>query len=209
MQTVAGSHEIAEATSDPRLNAFYLTSNDAWSGTQSLAGGENGDMCENVANNTYNESGWSVQRIWSNKAAAASQQPCQPWDDQQQPYFAAAVRTPPIIVNSRSTAGYVTVQRGKSIDVIADVFSEGPLAHDVLLYAGTNKGFMQKDPSDVGPPGDYLTVNLSRMQVHNGNAVTMTITAPSNAQSTDVPMILRAVFDATNYNDWPIIVRVK
>jgi len=222
--TISASHEIAEAVTDPQPEvntAFYLHSNDAWLGALSYGGGEVGDMCTNAVPIDYQESGWDVQRIWSNQAAAHSKQPCQPWDDSAQPYFAAALRTPPLSINGRTSAGYVVVKPGGTTVAIADVFSEAPLAHDLTLYAGKSKGPGHL-PSDIDLPDDGITIDLSKTQVHNGNGVDVTFTAsskalkcnPANVCPTWQPgccpqVVLRAVFDNNDYNDWPVLVDVQ
>jgi len=211
--TQAASHEIAEAATDPfpSLTAgFYLTTNDAWEGQIQNVGGECGDMCFFVADPTYNESGYNVQRIWSNQMAALGKQPCQPWS---QPYFAAALRTtlqkiPP---DQHPSDGYVFVKRGQSVDIVADVFSEVALPHDLLLYAGKNKP-NATDPSDLAPPDNAVTVSLSESQVHNGNGVVVTVSASSKSlQGANYvsKVVLRAVLEKNDYNDWPFAVLVQ
>jgi hypothetical protein len=206
--TITASHEFAEAATDPHPESgptFYLQTNDAWGAQNAAQGGECGDMCENVNNNTYDESGWTVQRIWSNLAAAQSKNPCQPWS---KPYFAAAVRTPETNYGGHPSYGYVAVKRGQSIDVIADVFSETALSADLLLYAGIDKG-AGFAPEDMKPMPDNLVLSLSKMQVHNGNAVDITLTAPTSAATGDYHFAIRAVLQGTDYNDWPVIAHVQ
>ena len=55
-------------------------------------GGEVGDLCVSYrGDDSYTESGYVVQRSWSNKAAAASHNPCVPAPDpSSQPYFNVA-----------------------------------------------------------------------------------------------------------------------
>ncbi len=207
--TVTASHEFAEAATDPHPEtgpSFYLETNDAWGLQNSAQGGECGDMCENVNNNTYNESGWTVQRIWSNQAAAQSKNPCQPYS---KPYFAAAVCTQKTSFSGHPSYGYIGVKRGQSVDAIVNVFSEMALPADLQLYAGVDKGSMQTDPSDMAPVPDSLMVSLSKTQVHNGNGVVMTITAPMNAVDGDFRFAVRAVLQGTDYNDWPVIAHVQ
>jgi hypothetical protein len=207
---VAASHEIAESTTDPLPNdrpAFLAPSNDAWELQQSLAGGECGDMCEGLPSADWPDMGYTYQRIWSNQAAALSEQPCQPWPNV---YFAAAVRTTPISVNGHTSYGYVTVKRGQDTTAIADVFSQAPLPHDLQLVAGKAKGSATTTPQDVGPPDEGITITLSKNQgLHNGSGIFVTFTVPASAQVGDVRgVVLRAILD-TDYNDWPIILRVQ
>jgi uncharacterized membrane protein len=52
-------------------------------------------------------------------------------------------------------------------------------------------------------------VQLSKMTVHNGNGVDITITAPMNALAGDYRFAVRAVLMGTDYNDWPVIAHVQ
>jgi hypothetical protein len=211
--TLAASHELAEAATDPNPEtntAFYLHSNDAWLGALSYGGGENGDMCTYLVDPSVLESGYTVQRIWSNAAAAASKNPCQPWD---KPYFGAAVRTSLLPVGGHSSYGYVVVRRGQSVDAIADVFSETALPAPLVLYVGVAKGSAQTGPADVGPI-DPLSVNpvsvqVSQNPVNNGDGVILTFTAPSTAPTGDTRLVVRSVLQDQDYNDWPVILRVE
>jgi hypothetical protein len=208
--TTTASHEIAEAATDPQpdqLPAYYLHSNDAWAGANSIAGGECGDLCENVNNNTYDESGYTVQRIWSNQAAAQSMNPCQPWPNT---YYGAALRTTPQMIEGHESDGYVVVKRGQSVNVIADVFAQKALPHDLALYVGQNKGpYETTDPSDVAAPGDGITVTLSQTQVNNGDGIIVTFAVPSSGSTGDYAMVIRSVLESNDYNDWPVIVHVE
>ena len=92
--TVAASHELVEATTDPYDGTgWYLDQdqnyldaglptpanlrNQAWADTDQF--GEIGDNCESLINSTWTlDGGDVVQRIWSASAAAAGQNPCIP-----------------------------------------------------------------------------------------------------------------------------------
>jgi hypothetical protein len=227
--TFATSHELAEAVTDPDVNvftpsgdsltAFYLFTNDAWvaqPNNLSGVGGECGDLCALVSEptvfvggggNPYDESGYNVTRIWSDQAAAQSMQPCQPWSPV---YFGAALRTTaqPIPPDNHVSDGYVFVKRGQSVQVIADVFAQAPLPHDLLLYTGVPK-LNATDPSDLAAPDDLITVTLSQQQVNNGDGVIVTFAAPSKASVGPYWMVIRSVLETNNYNDWPVIVYVQ
>ena len=200
--TIAASHEIAEAATEPTpadSPTYYLVSNDAWIPlAQGRAlGGEVGDLCSFL---NYDESGYTVQRIWSNAAAAASKNPCQP---AKSPYFGAAVRTTPRIVSGTKVNGHVAVPRGQSVVARVDVFSESALSHELSLEVGV--------PTDFGfdslPQGVQAT--LSRATAHNGNAVVMTLSATSAATPGSIRIAVRSTLDANDFNDWPVILTVK
>ncbi len=162
-------------------------------------------MCTYLLDPSTLESGYNVQRIWSNSAAAASKNPCQPWDP---PYFGAAVRTQLLDLGDHKSRGYVVVKRGQSVDAIADVFSESALPAPLLLYVGKDKGQQQTDPTDVAPL-DPITVQVSKQQVQNGDGVVITFHAPQNAPVGDARIVVRSVLQMQQYNDWPIILRVQ
>ena len=138
--------------------------------------------------------------------------PCQPWT---QTYYAAALRTtvqniPASDGNpAHPSDGYVFVKRGKSVDVVADVFAQAPLPHDLALYAGVDKGFQAKDPTDLAAPDDFVTATFSQNQVNNGDGVVVTFSVPTKAIVQDVHLVIRAVLENNDYNDWPVIVHVQ
>jgi hypothetical protein len=61
----------------------------------------------------------------------------------------------------------------------------------------------------MAPPDDNIQVSLSQQQVHNGNGVVVTFMVPSNAVTGDFRLVLRAVLEKSDYNDWPILVHVQ
>jgi hypothetical protein len=81
--TIAASHELAEAVTDPQPGSpsqgYTLPRGHAWS---LIAGSEIGDLCEST---TERIDGYRVQRIWSNQAAMSGADPCIP--DAGAPYF--------------------------------------------------------------------------------------------------------------------------
>lgn len=82
--TQSGSHELIEATTDPLPQTetpAYLTVDQAdFAWELVVGGGEVADMCAQVADAFFQPAGYaySVQRAWSNAAAAAGHDPCQP-----------------------------------------------------------------------------------------------------------------------------------
>ena len=208
--TISASHEIAEAASDPQPGiapAFNLDTNLAWIPDQ-LNGTipENGDMCEFLAD-YYVEGGFTLQRSWSNGAAMNDDTPCAP-APAGRIYFAGAVRTSTITFAGKKIDGYVAVKRGSSVDVVIDVFSKAKLGHDLKLLTGrVSPGFT--NGNIILPPLNGIKADLSTTTAHNGNGVIMTISAPANAAGGEFRMVVRALYDTFDWNDWPIIVLVK
>ena len=139
-------------------------------------------------------------------------QPCQPWTPT---YYGAALRTQPQnipaipnVSNPHVSDGYVFVKRGQSVNVIADVFAQAALPHDLLLYAGIPI-YGEADPTNLSPPAGLVTVAISQQQVNNGDGVVVTFTAPKNATTGPNSLVIRSVLEQTDYNDWPVIVWVE
>ncbi len=84
--TSSASHELGEAATDPHplADAAYNGFDDnhaAWSLFQNQTNLENGDDCEFNNDSEYTEAApfaFAVQRLWSNKSAAAGHNPCVP-----------------------------------------------------------------------------------------------------------------------------------
>jgi hypothetical protein len=205
--TVAASHALAEAATDPHPQtapAYRLVTNDAWL----IAGGsvqndEVADLCGILRG--FDAGPGPVQRMWSNAAAATSREPCQP-SDPNVAYFGAAVRTSLETIGARKSYGYLPVPRGGTTSARVDVFSTRALDHDLTLLTGRARG---GDPTrmDLLPQG--ISATLSRSTAHNGNAAWLTVAAPVGATPGDYPFVVRAVFDATAFVDWPVIAHVK
>jgi hypothetical protein len=201
--TSVASHEIAEAATDPEPDmnlAYYMTTNAAW--PQSLGGGQTagevGDLCVDF---DTTEGAYTLQRIYSNAAAALSENPCQPTSTT---YFAGAVRTSKAITAGVFADGFVSVTPGASTDVLIDVFSQAALPSDLTISAGAlnyNGG--------VETIATGVTTNLSATTAHNGDGLVLTITAGANATPGRYPFVVRAELSASDINDWPVILIVQ
>jgi hypothetical protein len=135
--TLTASHELIEAATDPYPNAslaYALESgpNILWT---ILGGGETGDMCvtdigflaygiTTTPNYWTTESGFLVQRTWSNASAKASHDPCVPIP-QGEVYFNTAIPT-------ASVQTQLAVGSSTTIDVQG--FSDAPTGDWTLKF---------------------------------------------------------------------------
>jgi hypothetical protein len=204
--TVSASHEIAESVSDPLLAAmpaFYLTSNDAWlpwyQGNQ--YGGEIGDLCILMPNVVMKAGNFYVSRIWSNKAASASRAPCQPDDSVN---YGLAIETPLVTIKGVAKSGHLVVAAGGTTTANGVFFSTAALPNDASLAVGTPTATSTLNGLPTG-----VTATLSRTTAHNGEAVSLTITAANNAARGESFIVVRASLGASQYRDWPILLDVK
>lgn len=171
------SHEFVEAATDPLPTdhpAYYQPDADhaAWG---MLGGGELGDMCASFGNVFYKPSDlpYLVQRTWSNKAAAASLDPCEPAG--LMPYFnAAAVLNDAVNVNGTATKG-VKIAAGATGTVTVDLYSSGPTSGPWSVQAVDGMSYLSfgGSPAELslsfaggtsdtttGKNGDKLTLNI-------------------------------------------------
>jgi len=171
------SHEFVEAATDPQPQdhpAYYQPDTDhaAWG---FLGGGEVGDMCASFGNVFYKPADlpYLVQRTWSNKAAAASLDPCEP--DGVMPYFnAGAVLNDTVTVGGAATKG-VKIAAGATGTVTLDLFSSGPTSGPWSVQAVDGLSYLSMGGSPpelslsfaggtsdtaTGKNGDKLTLNI-------------------------------------------------
>ncbi len=136
LQLVTGvaSHELAEATTDP-----FVSSAPAWTlldaphmyFDEANSGAEIADLCENdgAAFLAFEDSSFTVQRIWSNSAAAAGHDPCVP-------AFAGETffNSVPVLPDTTSfsydgnndTVDAVNIPVGMSAMIPIQLYSDGP-----------------------------------------------------------------------------------
>ena len=153
--TVAASHELIEAATDahPGHARGYAMQDLGWQ----LLGDENGDICDHSWGfDTMTQSGFEVQRAWSNKSARAGHDPCvvAPAD----PYFNVA---------PESGAQVIYLAVGESRTVELDAWSDKPTAPWALTVA------------DLGPnlgAGASLDLKLDKATVGDGDKAHLTVT---------------------------------
>ncbi len=136
--TATTSHELAEAATDPvAVNPAYAQVDDnhlLWASV--LGGGELGDLCAQSAGAFYQPteaalSKYTVQRIWSNKAAAAGHDPCAPaLPTSLEPYYFNTVPNFGTVAISYRGQQFSTLARsvpvGTTSTIELDLFSDAP-----------------------------------------------------------------------------------
>jgi hypothetical protein len=152
--TVATSHEFIEAATDPHVGSgtAYYMQDQLWS----LEGGEVGDLCVTQDNSDeYTESGFSVQRIWSNVAAKGSHDPCVP------------APAGDVYFNVAPANEQFTAKVGATKTIVLTAFSDAPTPNWTISgvdYAQEFEGTQS------------LQFAFDKTIVNNGTKVNMTIT---------------------------------
>ena len=192
--TFAASHEVVESATDPFISpdgqsyyAFGSTS-DAW---DIVGGGEVGDRCVDYSGqgqDSYQESGYTVQRTWSNKAAAASHDPCVP---------APAVTDQPYFNMAPGGGDILTMTVGQTVTAELTAFSDGPLDPFTVEASET---------SEFLGLSDVLVLTLDQTTMQNGQVAHLTV----NLQSPPTQGTATFVVTSTSGNishDWSFIVQ--
>ncbi len=183
--TVSASHEIIEAATDPDIgenSLSYYMLNQAWAGN---SGGEVGDLCEGGGNSNVTESTFTVQRTWSNKSAAAGQDPCVP------------IPAGEVYFNAAPEASKVALPKaGATATLAIDAFSDAPMA-PWTLTAIDLASFQQQLP--------VLTFSYDNSTVQNGDHVTLTITAKAALPSNGDVFYIESKDANGNRHSWPVL----
>jgi hypothetical protein len=182
--TVSASHEIAEASTDPDIGigdlSFYMVSAPLWT----RSGGEVGDLCEGIGSNdtTTTQSTFTVQRIWSNKSAAASNDPCVPIPTGEV-YFNAAPRMATVTLPSVGSSAMVTL----------DAYSTAPYPPWTISAVDFN-AFQHGTP--------LLSFSFSSTSVQNGDSPVLTITSTGTIPSGGDEFAVESKDPAGNRTSW-------
>jgi hypothetical protein len=194
--TIAASHELIEAATDPDASqgalsavGYYMMNDQVWTAVYGGAG-EVADLCVDVIFGkelSVQESGFTVQRSWSNKAAKAGHNPCVPVPTGEV-YFQAA---PP------STTMIVPV--GKTVTVNVDPFSDAKMADWSISTIDFAASQGQKSS---------LTLALDRTTVNNGTTAKLTVTMNSAPTGGGSYFAIRSTSKGTS-RVWPVQVVTK
>ncbi|HEY8079898.1 MAG TPA: hypothetical protein VIF62_37460 [Labilithrix sp.] len=208
--TVATSHEIFEWATDPfpMSNAAFDRLDDAHWAFQATFIGELGDMCTFLDPGGYikpAEIGYSVQRMWSNKASKAGSFPCAPTSGgsyiQAIPEAADDTLVPDFFDLSglkQVTTKAIRVAPGKSKSVDVLVYSDKPSTTQVALRAMTWAEVYGM------PDSSGFTFDLDKSRAAIGSTVSVTVTAPKDA-SYDL-LVMLAYLDDKHVEYWPVLV---
>jgi hypothetical protein len=138
--TVTASHEVAETTTDP-------STNNAWDKKGLPSEGEIGDLCHGLF---FAANGFAVQRIYSDNAANAGQNPCVPANPGE-PYFGFG----PL------TEAPLTIPAGGQVTIDTEAFSTAPLCAPINTSARVFSGVSVQVGAQTAVPGQHIPVTVS------------------------------------------------
>jgi hypothetical protein len=195
--TAGMSHELAETATDP-----HAASGPAWNGFEDpymawdifqgfWVGAEVGDACEFFQDSWYSENLpplADVQRLWSNKSAAAGHAPCVPAAPGA--YFnVTALNLEDIVIDLSEigapsafhTKGY-KASVGQTISFHVGFYSDGPTSGPWKVTASSG--------NPVHAPTTYLTASVQPSKTSGINGDTTTVTATLNGVGTPKAAVL-------------------
>ncbi len=178
--SAVASHEVIEALTDPLpfSKPAYETPDDDHLAWALALGGELGDMCALNGEVFFQPADfpYTVQRIWSNAAAKAGNDPCVPAFTGGAPYVEAVPAVTDKVAfdyqGSIGTTKGVRVPLGKTGSVDLDLFSadpsQGPF-HVAAIEVGTSTPNLTLTlDKDSGNSGDTLHLSIAaHSQKHN------------------------------------------
>ena len=183
--TLSSSHEIIEAATDPDIGqgaiSFYMR-NQLWG----PAGGEVGDLCEFGGKGVaWVEATFTMQRTWSNKSAAAGNDPCVPIPTTEVYFNAAARQSKIVLPHIGSTA---------TVDI--DAFSVAPYPPWTLAAFDFNS---------FQGGGPVLSFSFSSTSVQNGDYIQLTVTATGALPNGQDEFVLVSKDPAGTRHTWPVL----
>jgi hypothetical protein len=176
------SHELIEMATDPLpfdMPAYQQVDADHRGWAIVGGGGEIGDLCAPFPNSFYKPTGVTslVQRVWSNAAAAAGHDPCEPQG--ASPYFnSAPVLTDTIQVTNSPLGNFTTkgamIPVGSSKTIELDLYSDAPTSGPWKVSV------IDVSHTFFGLPA-ALSFKLDKTQGKNGDKIQLTIKALSQS----------------------------
>jgi hypothetical protein len=174
LQTTTGSasHELEEAVTDP-----YPFTSPAYAQPDTahtymaviLGGGEIGDMCAQWPSSFFTPPSYAyvVQRPWSNAAAAAGRDPCQPELPGEVFFNSVPLATDTVNINYQGSAystGGIKIAQGASRTIPVPLYSEGaagPWSVAAINWPNTSANLTFAWDKTSGQNGDTLQLTIT------------------------------------------------
>ncbi|HVY47921.1 MAG TPA: hypothetical protein VHB21_18665 [Minicystis sp.] len=204
--TQATSHELLEAATDPlpETQPTYGSLDDAHFYWELVVGAEVGDLCSLSPSgySSLSDMPYSVQRIWSNEAAAASHDPCAPSPSGEVYFNAAPELNDDVTIfgpDGSVTMKGVTIKVGETKTIDVDLFSDGPTdAWSVQAY----------DAQELFGGSPDLDLSLDKETGKNGDKLKLTIKPLHQAQYGLATFVLYSM-KGKQMNPWVGLVHTK
>ncbi len=207
--TVGASHEYFEWATDPfpATGPAYTRLDDAHWAWGIAMFGELGDLCTYIDRSSFTTTGidFTVQRMWSNAAAAAGNYPCAPTSKttylQAIPRTEDDVRVYDLHTQKPITTKGIHIEPGETRDVDVMIYSDSASTEDVEL---ANPYRLEQFNPYYSTSG--FTAYLLHPASKIGDFATIRIKAPAKANVLDVLTLLSRGADAETSYYWSVTV---
>jgi hypothetical protein len=203
-QTETMSHELVEAATDPDADfgAYYGLPDEFAIWNTLSYGDETSDLCQVYSASYYTPSsiGFSIQKSWSNAAAAAGQNPCVPAIAGKDYYNARPILSDSVSYTDPQMGNRTTTTTGVSIPV-------GQSRTIELDLMGTNPG-LTFSLSAAEPSGaSHLSFSFDKSTGVVGDKIKLTITVHSKNHDygSAEPFWIISTSGGVSYY-WPVVV---
>jgi hypothetical protein len=171
--TVAASHEIIEAVTDPlpQSHPAFAAAPEEFIWTYVTGGGEVGDLCASQSGMHLRPSSlpYEVQRTWSNVRAAAGHDPCVPSPASEVYFNSAPVLPDRLAVQDKTTTTKgIRIAAGQQKTIEIDLYSDAPSpsawtvkAEDMAALAGKSPELAFRFDRTSGVNGDKLALTVT------------------------------------------------
>jgi len=172
--TGSASHEILEASEDPypNVNGAYQSVDQNHAAWEALLLGEGGDLCAQDPASFYRPAGYSyvVQRSWSNVAAMAGHDPCQPSLPSEVYFAAVPVENDSVSITNQGFSFTTKGNRipvGTSKAVELDLFSDAAITPWAVSASDLGSNTLSfAFAGNTGGNGSKVTVTITRNAAH-------------------------------------------
>ena len=205
---IAAEHEVMEGVADPSGYLGYAQLQGAarylWAPIVNNNSTEIGDLCEMYTTSESDLSAYVLQPIWSNQAAALSQDPCVPGSGVSAGVLFGAVPASSAIATLNGYLGSFQgslVQAGKTVTIPLQLFASTPDVGAITLGAIVKSVYTGSGSSDL--QGWSLRVDSQGI---NGDTVNLSITAPADAGPGLYVVDLAAADNQGQVFYWPLAI---
>lgn len=201
-ETEVASHEVQEIAVDPDYynSAYYGLSGDFAVWDTVSYGSETSDLCERY-NTSYlvpADIGFSIQRSWSNAAAAAGQNPCV--GGASSVYYNAS----PVLSDTVSYVDTSSNQTRSTRGIYLSTVGQSKTI-ELNLFSTVTTSAWQLSAFEDGGSGSDLSFSFDKTAGVNGDKVNLTVTLNSKNGTHGEVFWIKSTLNGVSYY-WPVIV---
>jgi hypothetical protein len=203
--TAAASHELSETATDPFLDAYSSVDRPHRYWSSLMGGGEVGDMCaQNLGSFLkFSELPYTVQRIWSNKAALTGLDPCLPVPTSEVYFNTFPIMPDQVTSTGRGLDGGTTTTTTPGVQIA--VGSSKTIELDLFSTAATSSPWTVSayDEFDLQlATAQQLTFTYDKHSGQNADKIHLTIKVVAAGRGNTEPFLIISTLKDGTQNLW-------